>query len=294
MKYTKMSKNIKNFAYGLVNSIPLIIALGLFGAFLWIDLTYSIPLISILWIILLPALGLVINWSIGHFFGDEYYNTGLVFQGRTVFDVVKTPKYYSRRMFVCFIECFLFLLLIVRFIFLINFNNLVSILGIISCIIAIAIYFIVGMSSYEQSSIKDKKNIKLETTQQKPQTPKRVEPTNNKTHKFKFDNYPQLLEKYNNFKLLNTQKYQNFSTLEEKTLFLNELNNSFENLANAVYDIFNEIKPNLIIKKTGKKVKWEDVINKPFANLSYIQKLTLVRLLDKLYKYVLPSNYYNY
>ena len=61
----------------------------------------------------------------------------------------------------------------------------------------------------------------------------------------------------------------------------------------AVFIIFNDVKPDLIIKKTGEKIEWKDVINKSFDKLSYKEKLVLVRLLDRLYKYVLPDEYYN-
>ena len=50
----------------------------------------------------------------------------------------------------------------------------------------------------------------------------------------------------------------------------------------------------VVIKKTGEKVMWQDVISKTFEELSYMEKLILVRLLDRFYKYVLPDKYYNF
>ena len=74
---------------------------------------------------------------------------------------------------------------------------------------------------------------------------------------------------------------------------MEEIGFAFEDLAQAVYDVFNEIKPDLRHKKTLKKAKWEDVINKPYDQLTYKQKQILIRLLDRLYLYVLPEEYYN-
>jgi len=292
MKYTKLSKKLGNFAIATIFVIMILFVLGLAGVFLWVDLSYPLPMVSLFWFLLLPTFGLAINWYIGHFFGDEYYDTGWVYEGRSVYDVVKTPKYYTRRMIVCFVECFLLALLIIRFIFLFPFNAATSIIGIIGSIVGIVIYYIVGMSSYEQSSIKNKKTAEENTNIEEIKIDKPVV-KKKKLHKFKFDNYPELLEKYNTFKLWNAKKYNNFKNINDKTHVLNEIDKSFEILALAVFNTFNAIKPELIIKKTGEKAKWEDVINKPFEELSHIEKLLLVRLLDRLYKYVLPNEYYN-
>lgn len=292
MKFTKLSNKLCNFVVKAMFVFMILFILGLAGVFLWVDLSYSIPMVSLFWLLLLPAIGLIVNWHIGHFFGDEYYDTGLVIDGDSIFDVVKTPKYYSRRMFVCFIECFLFALLIIRFIFLFPFNFVISVIGIVCSIIGIIIYFIVGMSSYKQSSIKNKQPIK-ESKIQKHVTKNKPFTKNKPLLKFKFENYPELLEKYNSFKLWTSRKYTAFDNLDDKKQVLNEIDKSFESLAMSVFNIFNEIKPELIIKKTGEKVQWEEVINKSFEELSYMEKLILIRLLDRLYKYVLPNNYYN-
>ena len=157
MKYTKLSNKLGKFAVGTIFVIMILFILGLAGTFLWVDLSYPLPMLSLFWWLLLPTIGLAINWYIGHFFGDEYYNTGWVYEGRSVYDVVKTPRYYTRRMIVCFVECILFALLIIRFLFLFPFNVATSIIGIVGSIVGIIIYFIVGMRSYEKSSIKNKK-----------------------------------------------------------------------------------------------------------------------------------------
>ena len=290
MKFTKLTNKLGNVVIGIMLVSMILVILGIDGVFLWLDLSYPDYSLSFLWFILLPATGLGINWFIGPFFGDEYYETGWVNEGNSVRDVVKTPKYYTRRMFVCFVECFLFILLIIRFIF------QKSIIGIIGSIIAIIIYFIVGMSSYEQSSIKIKKDSKINKKKEKIEesTTENTVVKKKQLNKFKFDKYPGLLEKYNTFKHWNSKKGKRIENVEDKKIVLNEIDKSFEDLAMSVFNIFNEIKPNLVIKKTGKKIKWEDVFNKTFEELSYMEKMALVRLLDRLYKYVLPSDYYNW
>ena len=158
--------------------------------------------ISLGWIFILPVCEIGIDVLIGRLMGDEWYNTGYVSNGRSVYNVKKTPKYYSRRMFFCFIECFLFVLLIIRYVFLFSASIIVPTLGIICSIIAIIIYFIVGMSSYEKSSIKHKWNLNKENKTHKTISQKKEQ------NKFKFNKFPQLLEKYNQFKICNSKKYK--------------------------------------------------------------------------------------
>lgn len=309
MKYTKMSNKLGSIVLGILMSMPIIFILVCFGGFVYLDFYLNNPLITLLWIMLLPTFGLGINWFIGHYFGDEYYNTGWVYEGRSVFDVVKTPKYYRRRMYLCIIECVLFVLLIIRFLSLMLFTllgivgfwaalreSIVPLLGIVGCIIAIIIYYIVGKSSYELSAdlSKEKKQKNKLAQKSNNQEIEKLEPKIEKPeHLFKFEKYPELLEKYNKFKLLNFRKYTEFDYAEDKKQALEEIGLAFEDFAQSVFSVFNEIKPDLIVKKTLKRVKWDDVINKPYQQLSYKQKQILIRLLDRLYLYLLPAEYYN-
>jgi len=291
MKFTKLTNNIGKFMLDSVYVLLILLMLGLlvvYGYFFEFVPSVEVSGASLGWIVLLPTVGIAINVFLGHFFGDEYYNTGHVSEGRSRYDIVKTPKYYTRRMFFCFVECFLFLLLIVRYLFLFSKSILIPTVGIICSIVAIIIFFIVGMSSYEQSGIKDKWHFKKENKKRKSTS------QNKERHKFKFNKYPELLEKYNQFKICNSNKYKSHNNTKDKETILKEIDESFESLAHAIFVIFNEKKPDLIIKKTGEKLKWEDVINKPFEELSYMEKQILVRLLDRLYKYVLPDDYYNF
>ena len=163
MKYTRLSSKIGSFFYGVFCAFIILILLGCFAMFVYLDFMMDTPIFSIMCLTFLPGLGFAINWLIGYFFSDEHYDTGLVSNGRTVYDIVKTPKYYSRRMFVCFIECFLFLLLVIRSTTLMTESVAWAIFGILGGLGGIVVYFIVGMSSYEQSSLKlkrEEKNIK--------------------------------------------------------------------------------------------------------------------------------------
>ena len=310
MKYTNMIGKLKMFFWWLFVITMVLIILGLMGGFVLVDFYADVPLLSFIWLMMIPVMGYCINWVLGYICGDEYYNTGMVVEGYSVFDVIKTPKYYRRRMICYFVECFLLFLLFIRFItyfpaidrlifaakypafadrYESSFGIGLPIVGIIATIVEIIICFIIGMSSYEQSNLKYKKEVK-KTTSVKEKKIEKKKPI----HKFKFENYPGLLEKYETFKAWYFKKYETFENEEDKNKTIEELNKSFEAIAEAVYNIFNEIKPTLTLKKKGEEFKWEEVIDKPFNELTPTQKLILVRLLDKLYKYILPKEYYNY
>lgn len=294
MKYTNMTNKFANFLIGAVYVIFILFIVGAAGAFLWVDISQEIPGLSLLWIVLLPTFGLGINWSVGHFCGDEYYNTGLVREGRSVLDVVKTPKYYKRRMYLCFIECGLFVLLMVRYCIHFAVTVAVPIIGVLASIAAIIIYFVVGMSSYELSGLKEQHAAKM-AEQAQPEE-KQIESVEEKPAKpvyaFDFDKFPALLPKYEAFKLWNSRKNKSRKAGEGLEMIATEYKNALEDLASSVFEIFAEIKPDIVVKNTGEKLKWEVAFGKPYAELKYLQKLALARLLDRHYKYTLPSKYY--
>ena len=182
-------------------------------------------------------------------------------------------------MFFCFIECILFVILLIRYIFLIPINIVGAIVGIVCAIIATIIFYIVGMSCYEQSSIRQNKAFKSSAKIYK-----------RTSKKFKFNKYPDILDKFNHLQQCGANKDKTYS--HDKMQVEKDRAEAFDALALAVYDIFNDIQPDLTIKKTGEIVLWQDVINRPFSELDYMEKLILVRLLDRLYKYVLPDKYY--
>ncbi len=297
MKYTNMTNKFGSFLIGALYVFIILFIVGVAGVFLWVDISQEIPGLSLLWIMLLPTFGLGINWNIGHFFGDEYYNTGYVRKGRSVLDVVKTPKYYKRRMYLCFIECGLFFLLMIRYLVYFSVTVAVPIIGLLSSIAAMIIYFVVGMSSYELSGLKEQHEAKKAEEEQQSQ-PKETQPENveekpaKPVYAFDFDKFPELLPKYEAFKLWNSRKNKSRKAGEDLEMIATEYKKSLEDLSLSVFEIFAEIKPEIVAKNTGEKLKWEAVFDKPYAELKYLQKLALARLLDRHYKYTLPSKYY--
>ena len=107
MKYTKMTEKIKNIPIKTASVIMILILLGLVGVLLWADFTSRFYMISLVWLVMLPVVGLGVNWYIGPFFGDKYYNTGWVVEGRSVYDVEKKQKYYY---YLCLIDALIFLM----------------------------------------------------------------------------------------------------------------------------------------------------------------------------------------
>ena len=165
MKFTYIENNLGNIIIGALNAFMILCILFILGLFGWVDLTQGVPMISILWFMFIPCFGLAINWFLGRFFGDKHYNTGIVHEGRTMWAVERTPVYYTRRMVLCIVEMVLFLLLKLRFILWLFDPEAIAIgiVGIVGSIIAMVICFIMVMSSYEQSSLRVKKD--TETTE---------------------------------------------------------------------------------------------------------------------------------
>lgn len=286
MKYTNLSEKIGNIVLCFFYVFVILLLLVFCGLALWVDFLWSVSIYTCTFLFLLPGFVILINYLLGKIFGDRYRQVGWILEGESrIYEVIKTPKYCTRSMFVCFVESFLFVLLIIRFIFLFDVkdeHNIFTIIGLIGSIIGVIICFILAMRHYKQSSLRDKYKQKIEMQK------------NKQVDKFKFDKYPDLLEKYNAFKLWNSKKHTTFENPDEKKHTLDELEKALDSLALAVFNTFNEKKPQLVVKSTGEKVEWDEVINKPFEELSYMEKLILVRLLDRLYKYVLPKEYYDY
>lgn len=285
------SSRVENIALYCGKIFLILILLGMIGVAAWVDFAMGMYIVSITWVALVPVLDIALNWTISHLAGDEWYNTGVVHDGNTMWDVKTSPSYYSRRFYLCLVAITLLILISVRYLFIIPINLAVGLMGLVGSIVIIIIYILVCLNAYKKSSIRHRQQqfeyIESSTISVDPIPKKQKKP-----HKFKFEQYPELLEKYTAFKYWNSKKYIKTES-EEKIKIKTELEKSFDELALNVYDIFNEIKPELIEKKTGEKCKWEDVIYKPFGNLDYREKLILVRLLDRLYKYVLPDKYYN-
>ena len=280
MKYTNMEKKLGRFvvifSYGFILFLISSLLLGL----LVIDFFYGILPISILWFLLLPGFGIILNWFIGRMCGDKFYNTGIVVDGDSVYDIEKTPKYYKRRMYISFIQCGIFGLLGLRYILSIMLGMYMYIILLIGCIIAIVIYVILGLSSYEQSGMKEEK-----TNKKQNQNKQGIQVV------FDFNTFPNLKDLYDKFKYWNTMK-ERASNENDKVEAMIHANESMDELAEDVYNTFYAIKPNLIYLKTKEVVCFNYVIDKPFEKLSYKQRLILARLLDGSYLYKLPEKYY--
>lgn len=164
MKFTNMENNLSKVILNALYVFIILVVLAIMGVMVWVDLSQGVPMISILWFMFIPCFGMIINWFLGAILGDKIYNTGLVYEGRSMLSVVKTPKYYTRRMFLCIVELVLFLLLKLRFILWLFDPEAIAIgiVGIVGSIIAMVICFIMGMSSYEQSSLNANKDTKTE------------------------------------------------------------------------------------------------------------------------------------
>ena len=160
MKFTNMENKLGDILIGALNAFMILVILFVLGVFVWVDLTQCVPMISFLWFVFIPSFGMCISWFVGRFFGDKHYNTGIVHEGHTMWAVEKTPAYFTRRMVLYIVEMVLFLLVGVRMVawlYDVDYYGY-GIAGIVCGIIAMVICFIMVMSSYEQSSLKVKKD----------------------------------------------------------------------------------------------------------------------------------------
>lgn len=152
MKYTNLSKKIGKSAFHSFLILIYILFICLYGVLIWVDLCMlQTPVFNLMWLILIPTFGLVSNRIFSRLAGDERYDTGVVVDGTTWFDVVKTPKYYKRRGYCCYLTLSLFVLLIVKTIFTFKLNLLWSIIGVIGGVVGIILSFIFAKSSFELS-----------------------------------------------------------------------------------------------------------------------------------------------
>ena len=254
--------------------ILFILMLPIIGVIVFADIYVSNQFVSMLWFAIIPAVFFVLNYILSKSSGAEIYDTGIVDEGETVFDIERTPAFYKRKMIFSFIQSGIFILLIGRF------AVLRSMLGITGCIIACIIFFGIGVQSYNKS---------------KPDETKVIENISNKannTVKFKFNMFPSLKPKYEDFKYWNNLKEESNDN-EEKANAVVQCNIYMDVLAEEVYYIFINIKPVLYDIKSNSSNEWNDIIDKPFDQLNYKQKLILARLVDASYLYKLHDEYYN-
>ncbi len=125
--------------------IMFILMLPVIGVFVYTDIYVSNQVVSMLWFVIIPVVFFVLNYSLSKSLGAEAYDTGIVIDGETVFDIKRTPSFFKRKMIFSFIQSAIFICLIVRFAF------LHSTIGITCCIIASLIFIGIGIKSYEKS-----------------------------------------------------------------------------------------------------------------------------------------------
>lgn len=145
MKKSSFSDTIGNIFINLIFTLLILVVLGLAGFLLYLDFYISKPVFSLIWVILLPIFGLMATRLLDHFVGDKYYNPNWVYEARSGKGFVKPQKRQTKKILINFIECLLFILLLVRFIILAPLNKVCSIIGVSCSIVAIIAYFIIGI-----------------------------------------------------------------------------------------------------------------------------------------------------
>ena len=112
-------------------------------------------------------------------------------------------------------------------------------------------------------------------------------------YKFDFEKFPQLLESYNKYRELISYASKNLENkkYEEASKKRDEYGDNI--FAKEVWDVFNPIAPELWNADKEKSAKWNEVFDKPFEELSVLQRRFLVGLIRKDYVYELPKEYYN-
>ncbi len=165
MKYTKITKKLGGIVRSIFWGFVILVLLGLSGLFVWCDFSMANPLVSFVLLVWIPGLCYSVNYCISLIAGDELTNTGMVSDGHSVFDIKRTPKYYSRRMISHFVGCILFVLLLLRYMFYLGYLCIMSayylvffFVGAVGSVIGVVVCFIFGMSAYEKSSLKQRKD----------------------------------------------------------------------------------------------------------------------------------------
>ena len=117
------------------------------------------------------------------------------------------------------------------------------------------------------------------------------------SYKFDFNKAPSLLDVYKKFREIS----KTASSLGEKTASKEKYENACRErdsfgdnvLAKEVWNFFNPISPTLYNADKEENEKWNKVFDKPFQDLSTVQRRFLVGLIERNYIYELPNKYYN-
>jgi len=154
-KYSKALRHMWRIPYGI---FCILFGIAFFGVSIWVS-TFS-DIASMIFIVSLLGGGFIINYGIGYaFLGDEYKLSNYVRDGNSTFEVIETPKFLKRRLWVTFIASIAYFLLaiyyIVRIIFNIknsayyehigyNFNNGALIAFVVVSLIIAVVFFLIA------------------------------------------------------------------------------------------------------------------------------------------------------
>ena len=129
----------------IISAVLGLTVLGLLGFLIYLDFYISKPSFSLIWILLLPIFGLIVNKITDNVSGDKPYNPNWIDTARKGKGIVKQNKRRTRKVVTTFIELVLFALLLIRFIALLSVNKIFAIIGIICSAICLVIYLIIGV-----------------------------------------------------------------------------------------------------------------------------------------------------
>ena len=116
---------------------------------------------------------------------------------------------------------------------------------------------------------------------------------------FKYELYPHLEKMHKKYRkmrlaIVRYSKRNSESAgkkLDQTTVDLEDYARS--EYSKAVYDIFAPLKPMLHDSDHNKYATWDEVFDKPFAELNELQKRYLVGLIEHDFTFELPKEYYN-
>lgn len=152
MKYTNLLSKLGDLAYKALYGILMLIIVGLVGTMAFLSFWTGILLIAVMLMpLMIVFLGIGVNYCLGLICGDELYNTGYVHEGNSQLAIKTTPRYYKRKKFIDFFQCFLYVAYIVYFCFEIGSQPGLAITGIVVFLACAILYFIAGLSSIEKS-----------------------------------------------------------------------------------------------------------------------------------------------
>ena len=294
MSYSRFLSKLGRFFTIVLESFVCLIFIAMIVFSVWIDFyTESFIAGAILAPILIATFSFPLNWFLGKLYNAKFENTGYVYEGRSVIDIVRDESYYKRAFYVNVTLMGFFILAVFYFVYVATQAFTWGMIGLVMSVLGGVFYFLFAMSAREKSGMKNKREKEKFVEEMGNKKPIKKEV---KKPKFNFNDYQEMLNVYNEYKqfkhLAIQMKYDQVKTEKYKQVCLKRDEN-FEKLSKMVYETFNSEQPGLINKKTGEKIKWEEMFGVDFEKFTLKQKDTLIRLLDASpYKFEKES-YYN-